>query len=64
MEIRIEGMSCEHCVRRVTEAIRKVTGVTSVRVDLPSATAFVEGSPDLARIAESIQQAGYALGRT
>jgi copper chaperone CopZ len=61
MEIRIQGMTCQHCVHHVTDAILEVTGVTSVRVDLESATAHVEGRPDLARIAESVRRAGYAV---
>jgi cation transport ATPase len=30
--LNIEGMSCEHCVRTVTEALERLNGVSSVRV--------------------------------
>jgi len=59
MDIPIEGMTCQHCVRRVTEAIRKVPGVTDVRVDLDAKSAHVEGSPDVALVVRSVAEAGY-----
>ena len=32
--IKVEGMSCEHCVKAVTNAVNSVTGIGSVSVDL------------------------------
>ena len=40
-DIGIEGMTCDHCVRRVEKALRGVDGVTEVRVDLRGALATV-----------------------
>ena len=40
---RIDGMTCAHCRRAVTEEITAVTGVESVTVDLPSGTVTVTG---------------------
>lgn len=40
-DIGIEGMTCDHCVRRVEKALRGVNGVTEVRVDRPAALATV-----------------------
>ena len=34
-------MSCQHCVRAVTQAIESVAGVESVAVDLASGLALV-----------------------
>jgi copper chaperone CopZ len=31
---QVTGMTCEHCVRAVTEELASVAGVTSVAVDL------------------------------
>ena len=41
MQLIIGGMSCEHCVRAVTQAIEKVDGVKSVKVNLKKRNNFV-----------------------
>jgi copper chaperone len=38
LTIGIEGMSCGHCVRAVTEALREIEGVEVERVEVGSAT--------------------------
>lgn len=43
-QINIEGMSCEHCVRHVEEALKEVSGVGGVQVDLHGKKAVVEVS--------------------
>ncbi|MDR1412041.1 MAG: cation transporter, partial [Spirochaetaceae bacterium] len=40
--LRIDGMSCEHCVHHVTEALKGVAGVSSAKVDLEKKSAEVE----------------------
>lgn len=42
-KVIINGMSCMHCVKHVTDGLMEVEGVTSVDVDLPSKTAKIEG---------------------
>lgn len=41
--IAIEGMHCQHCVAAVTEALKDVSGVSSVQVSLEHNNAVVEG---------------------
>ncbi|MBT4511449.1 MAG: heavy-metal-associated domain-containing protein [Chloroflexi bacterium] len=59
--INVEGMSCEHCVRRVTEAIEKLPGISNVKVDLQSGTAtFDQSSPaTVDDVVKSVNDAGY-----
>ncbi len=57
----IGGMTCANCVRHVTEAIDAVQGVTSVRVDLDSASAEVQGEVSDSAIAAAVEEAGYAV---
>ncbi|MGA1361788.1 MAG: heavy-metal-associated domain-containing protein [Ilumatobacteraceae bacterium] len=61
--IHVDGMTCQNCVRHVTEAIAEVDGVTSVSVDLDSATASVEtdGVLDLAVLTAAVEDAGYNI---
>lgn len=58
--IKIQGMSCQHCVKAVNEALSQVAGVSSVAaVDLETGVARVEGSPDPAALVAAVKDAGY-----
>jgi copper chaperone CopZ len=62
---RIDGMTCDHCVHAVTNALAGVDGVETVDVDLAAGTATVVGSPAPdAVIASVIGDAGYELVTT
>ena len=37
--IKVDGMSCEHCVRAVTNAIKGIEGTANTKVELKSKTA-------------------------
>ncbi|MFZ3109907.1 MAG: heavy-metal-associated domain-containing protein [Rectinemataceae bacterium] len=41
--LKIEGMSCGHCVMHVQSALEDVAGVKSAKVDLLERSAMVEG---------------------
>jgi copper chaperone len=58
--MRIEGMSCDHCVRRVTKALEGTPGVTVKNVKVGSATVDYDGKPEsLDAIVQSLDRAGY-----
>ncbi|MCK4409243.1 MAG: heavy-metal-associated domain-containing protein [Candidatus Eisenbacteria sp.] len=61
--IHIVGMTCQHCVMLVEEALGRVDGVTDVEVDLDSGTAtFSEEKPvDMAAIRQAVVDAGYEV---
>ena len=44
IELPIEGMTCDHCVRTVTDALAKVPGVRSAKVSLNERKAVIESS--------------------
>jgi copper ion binding protein len=60
---RVDGMTCEHCVRAVSVEIGALPGVVDVNVDLPSGAVTVTStSPVPAQsIAEAVDEAGYTL---
>ncbi|MFJ9319956.1 heavy-metal-associated domain-containing protein [Streptomyces globisporus] len=59
---RVAGMTCGHCVARVTEEIAEVPGVDAVEVDLPDGTVLVRGQDlDDNRIRLAIAEAGYTV---
>lgn len=56
----VPDMSCGHCERAVTEEVSKVSGVSSVEVDLESKAVLVAGEGvDDAAVREAIEEAGY-----
>jgi copper chaperone len=58
--LKIDGMHCQACVRRVSAAIGKVEGVKSSKVEIGSAA--VDFDPTLTTkesIAEAVREAGF-----
>ena len=60
--LRIEGMSCAHCVQHVKEALEAVAGVKSAKVTLKDNSAKVEHADnvDLAALTAAVEKAGYS----
>ncbi|MGO2658849.1 heavy-metal-associated domain-containing protein [Mycetocola reblochoni] len=60
---RIDGMTCAHCARSVSEEIAALGGVTGVDVDVPAGIAVVTSTaplPDDA-VRSAVDEAGYTL---
>jgi copper ion binding protein len=59
----VTGMTCGHCVSSVTEEVGKISGVTDVRVDLPTGAVTVISSqePAVADVRAAVEEAGYQL---
>ena len=55
----VKGMTCDNCVQHVTKAVREVTGVRSVKVELATNSAQVEGDFDAQKVVEAIEEEGY-----
>jgi copper chaperone len=58
-ELKIEGMTCGHCVAAVKKALEKVPGVTGAQVELASGRARVDGEPSLDALLAAVQDEGY-----
>jgi copper chaperone len=62
VELKVEGMDCEGCVKSVTRMLSGVPGVQSVDVSLQQARAKVTYDPAKANIPDmkkAIERAGY-----
>jgi len=59
--IKIEGMSCENCVKHVKEALNEVEGVSSVDVSLENKNAVIEHSEKagIEKLRAAVEEAGY-----
>lgn len=60
IELTVTGMTCDHCVNSVTNALKEVPGVTGATVDLEGKSARVEGdSLDTAKLIAAVEEEGY-----
>lgn len=60
VKLKVEGMTCEHCVGAVTKALSGVAGVDKVvEVSLDRGEAVVEGRPDPAALVAAVEAEGY-----
>lgn len=60
---RVTGMTCDHCVRAVTEELSKLAGVTGVDVSLETGEVTLAGEPppDDDAVRAAVEEAGYEL---
>lgn len=62
--LKISGMSCAHCVMRVSKALKSMPGVTDAQVDLQKAEAQVsydETRVGVEKLVEAVSEAGYQV---
>ena len=60
IKLKITGMTCQHCVKAVSEALAGVSGVDKViEVNLERGEATVEGHPDIERLVAAVAEEGY-----
>ena len=60
-DLAVEGMTCAHCVRAVTEAVAGLPRVAGVQVDLAAGAVRVEGDADEAAVRAAIAAEGYVV---
>ena len=61
-KIKIDGMSCQHCVKTVTGAVSDLDGVSQVKGNLKKGEAkikFEKGRLDLEQLKTAIVTAGF-----
>ncbi|ABR49408.1 Heavy metal transport/detoxification protein [Alkaliphilus metalliredigens QYMF] len=60
-KITIEGMSCGHCVGHVNEALKEISGVNSVEVNLTEKHAVVDLAHEVGndKLKAAVDGAGY-----
>lgn len=60
IELKVQGMTCDHCVQAVTRAVKSVDPQADVRVDLEAGTVKVDGQSPSEALSQAISAAGYA----
>ena len=62
VELKVQGMDCEGCVKSVTRMLTGVAGVQKVDVSLQAGRATVTYDPATAKVADmkkAVERAGY-----
>ena len=60
--LKVEGMSCGHCVKAVESSVGELNGIESVKVNLDEAKvaiSFNDAQVSLEQIKETIEEQGY-----
>jgi copper chaperone len=61
-ELKVEGMTCNHCKTTVEKALKNVEGVETAEVNLQLGVAKVYGKQplDQDKLVEAVQEEGYS----
>lgn len=62
--LKIQGMTCNHCVMRVAKALKAVTGVADAKVDLQKGEAVVTYDDSKVKpenLSLAVVEAGYKV---
>jgi copper chaperone len=61
--VKVNGMSCQHCVMSVTKALNQLEGIKNVQVDLAKGEVRFDNMKEVAsdRIEKAIGEAGYEV---
>jgi len=59
--VRVEGMSCQHCVRAVFTALTAVEGITRADVSIGAVEVEHDGAVTVEKLREAIAVAGYRV---
>lgn len=58
----VSGMTCDGCVRAVTNAIVRAAPGASVSVDLAAGKVTVDGADGESAVAQAVDDAGFTFG--
>ena len=61
LNLKINGMACEHCVKSVKEALGEIKGIKVLDVKIGSEEVEAENDSVLNEIREKLDDAGYDL---
>ncbi len=59
--VKINGMSCQHCVASTKKALEEIDGIRNVQVDLENKEATYDGEVDQKVIKDAITSIGFVV---
>ncbi|MEX0941412.1 MAG: heavy metal translocating P-type ATPase [Pseudomonadales bacterium] len=60
--IKVDGMHCENCERKVHNELAAISGLKEISVDATTGWVQVKGTAHLGEVVEAIRRAGYQVG--
>ena len=63
LNLKIDGMGCEHCIKSVREALEGINGIKVLDIKIGSAEVEAENDSVLNEIREKLDDVGYDLVR-
>jgi copper chaperone len=60
IELKLPSMTCGHCVKTVTETVRRVDAGARVTIDLPTHRVQIESPKPQEAFAVALAEEGYA----
>jgi copper chaperone len=62
-KIKIQGMTCQHCVMSVTKTLGSIPGIKNLKVDLVHGEATFENTQNvpMPNIRKAVEEAGYKV---
>lgn len=61
MKFNVDGMSCAHCERAITQALRAIDPQALVTVDIVGGTVAFEGAISTGQARAAIEDEGYTV---
>jgi copper chaperone len=61
LTFQVQGMTCGHCERAVTQAVHQVDSAAQVRIDRASGTVEVDSTAPREALAAAIAEEGYTV---
>ena len=59
--LQVDGMSCGHCIRAVTNAITALDGAAKVEVDLAAKRVIAQTKLLRAQVVRAVEEEGFAV---
>ncbi len=60
IKLQVDGMTCGHCEKAVSQALASVPGVTNVvAVSRETGEAVIEGEAEVAALVAAVREEGY-----
>ncbi|EQA35146.1 heavy metal-associated domain protein [Leptospira inadai serovar Lyme str. 10] len=60
-ELKIDGMTCDHCMSTIKKAIQKMDPKAKIEIDLKTGIAKIESASTEADLSNAIREEGYTL---
>jgi copper chaperone len=59
--LTVTGMTCGHCEKAVTRAVKQLDPLAEVRIDRPANKVDIESAQPRAALAQAISEEGYTV---